>query len=466
MANDVATVMIARPNAANPTGPELHCLVVDDEANIRTTLGLCLETLGHEVREASSSEDAMQALADGRFDVAFVDIRLGTSSGLDLMTRLLAHSPRLKVIVITAYASVNLAVQAMGRGAIDFLCKPFTPEQVTAAVSRIAELQALEHNVGTLQDRTGTAGPEADFATASAAVQHAVTVARQAAPSQTPILIIGEVGTGMRVLGRAIHGWSNRSDGPFRSINCTQRSPAYVDLALFGQSFVGDQPAQADRPSLIDEAEGGTLVVGHVEALSSHSQARLLRLIEKREYEVPGTFTVRACDVRVVATAAPSLEESGGPINADLLIALQRVSVALPPLRQRADDIPMLAQRYLAYVRQISGKTVLGFGADALELLRTYAWPGNLHELRDVVAKAVAQCNGPYVEPHHLPAVVRAVAGTVKGQLRIGDRVSLREMEEQHIRAILATAKSLQEAADILGIDPQALYRRRKQFGI
>ncbi len=466
MTQDTMQVTMGNLTSANSGAAVLRILVVDDEANIRSTVGLCLETLGHQVQEAASAEDALQAVGQQPFDVAFVDVRLGTSNGLDLMTRMLAFSPRLKIVIITAYASVGMAVQAMSRGATDFLCKPFTPEQVAAAVNRVAELRALEHNVGTLQDRAGTAGPEADFATASAALQQAVTVARHAAPSQTPILIIGESGTGMRVLARAIHGWSSRPDGPFRSIHCGEHSAAYVDLALFGQSMVGENAVLSGRPSLMDECEGGTLVVAHVEALTPRAQARLLRIMELGEYEIPGTFDTRKCDVRMVATAAPTLTGTHGPLAADLLAALQRVSITLPPLRARADDIPNLAQRYLAYLRQTNGKTVLGFGADALEVLKAYAWPGNLYELRQVVAEAVAQCDGPYVEPRHLAAKVKTVATTSKGNARAGDPISLRDLEEQHIRGILTSAKSLQEAAEILGLDQQALYRRRKQYGI
>ncbi len=327
MTQELSQKILSRPG--HP-GVSLRCLIIDDEADIRSTLGLCLETLGHQAIEADGADEAVRRLMEAPVDIAFVDVRLGTSSGLDLITQLLALSPGLKILVITAYASVAVAIQAMTRGAADLLCKPFTPDQVGDAVARMAELRTLEHNVGALQDRTGTAGPEADFATASAAVQQAVTTARQAAASPTPILIRGENGTGMRVLARAIHGWSNRQHKLCRVLLCSQNSPAYVDLALFGETVVGDKPVLADRPSLLDECEGGTLVIAHVEALSARSQAKLLRVVEKNEYELPGSSHTRACDVRIVATTAPATDP---PSASELLTSIGRVTIELPPLR-------------------------------------------------------------------------------------------------------------------------------------
>ena len=167
-----------------------------------------------------------------------------------------------------------------------------------------------------------------------------------------------------------------------------------------------------------------------------------------------------------VSSSLRVLAGAAGALAPDLRVALERLSITLPPLRQRVDDIPMLAQRYLAYARQTTGQAVLGISAAALEILKSYAWPGNLHELRRVMTEAVAACNGPYVEPEHLPALVRNVPPPVNLHPRAGDKVSLRELELQHIRAILGSTNSLQEAADILGLDPQALYRRRKQYRI
>ena len=206
-------------------------------------------------------EEAIAVAGRMPLDAAMVDLRLGTSNGLDLMTKLLALQPRLRIVIITAYGSVDVAVRAMARGATDFLCKPFTPDQVATTIGRLAALRDLEADVGILPDRWGTAGPEADFATTSGKLQEAILTLRRAAPTDAPILISGEAGAGKSVLARAIHSWGRRPEGPFLSIDCSARSAAFVDLAIFGDALAGEQIVTAPETPLLLKASGGTLLI-------------------------------------------------------------------------------------------------------------------------------------------------------------------------------------------------------------
>jgi len=442
-------------------GRALQILVVDDESVIRGPLAVCLETLGHQVLEASAVEEAITHANRVSLDVALVDLRLGSASGLDLMTQLLALHPRLKIIIITAYGSVDVAVRAMARGAADFLCKPFTPDQLAAAVARAAALRDLESDVGIASDSRGTAGPEADFATTDAALQEAILTARRIAPTSTPILISGAPGVGKTVLARAIHGWGRRPEGPFISIDCASRSAAYIDLALFGDAVVGGQSIKASDVPLLLKATGGTLLVKHVELLATSSQERLAHAIESRSLETRDAAKPAVCDCRIITTTLQTdMAVEQGPLSA----LLGRFHISVPPLGQRPRDIPMLAQRYIAFARQNGAKQVLGLSADAIEHLIAYSWPGNLRELHAVINEAFQEAESPYIESRHLRSSI--LNAHVRRRPQAGDRITLHELEAAHIREILALKKSLQESADILGLDPQALYRRRKQFGI
>lgn len=440
-------------------GRGFRVLVVDDEPTIRGPLGLCLETLGHEVKEAATCEEALGVAGQTALDVAMVDVRLGVASGLDLLARLLALQPRLKIIIITAYGSVDVAVRAMARGATDFLCKPFTPEQVAASVARAGALRELEADVGIAPDRSGTAGPSADFATSCAALEQAIATVRQIAPTGAPVVLCGESGTGKAVLARAIHGWSRNPDGPFASVDCRAHSPAFVELALFGDSPGTEHLGTPAWEPLVKQAAGGTLLIRGSDLLSKSAQDRLAHLAQSRGQRRSESATYSS-GFRIIATTTTVESFVSGP----LAMALGGVQVALPPLRERLDDIPMLAQRYLSFARQNSHSPVLGFAADAMDRMMGYSWPGNLRELHSVVEQAFAAARSAYIGAAELPDRIQKASAARRP--RAGDPIPLRELEAAHIREILANQQSLQAAAEVLGLDLQALYRRRKLYGL
>lgn len=440
----------------------LAVLVVDDEQNIRRSLTICLETEGHRVVAVANPDDAVEEARRRSFDMAFVDLRLGTENGMDLIPALLAGSPWMKIVVITSYATVDTAVEAMRRGAADYLPKPFTPAQVSAAVRKVAEVRALEQRVQGLQDALAEGGAAADLASASPVVQRAVNLARQVAKSDASVLIRGESGTGKGVLARAIHAWSDRAERPFSVISCPSLSAELLESELFGHVRGAFTGAARDNPGRIAASEGGTLLLDEIGDLPLPLQPKLLRFLQDREYERVGDAITRRADVRVIAATNLDLEEAvrAGRFREDLLYRLNVIQIDLPPLRQRAEDILPLAEKLLASLRR--QKNILGFTKEVAAALRNSAWPGNLRELRNVIERAVILCQGDRIGLEHLPSNLSPQSHPPT----VGDLVPLSQIEEEHIRRVLAAIPSLEEAARVLDLDPATLWRKRKKYGL
>jgi len=442
----------------------LNILIVDDELNIRKILSVCLETEGHTIVAVSNYQDALSENASRSFDAAFVDLRLGTYSGLNLIPALLAGSPWVKIIVITAYASIDTAVEAIKRGATDYIPKPFTPAQVKLAVQKIAELRSLEQRVDALQADLNRINPEVDMTTSSPVMQRAIELARQAAPTDAIVLLTGENGTGKSILARAIHGWSQRVNKPFAEISCPALSAELLESELFGHVKGAFTGAVRDHSGRIAFCEGGTLFLDEIGDLPLSVQPKLLRFIQEREYERLGDHVTRKADVRLIAATNANLEEAvkNHRFREDLFYRLNVIQIEIPPLRERPDDVVNLARRLITFFGRSNHRVSQRFTDDALQVLRRYSWPGNVRELRNVVERASILCNSESVGIEHLPEKLLNVEECPKP----GDLASLDTIEETHIRRVLASTKSLQEAADILGIDQATLWRRRKRYNI
>lgn len=450
--------------APGPRAAPLNVLVVDDEANIRKTLGVCLEADGHRVVAVGNFEDAVTEGSRRSFDLAFVDLRLGTANGLDLVSGLLAASPWLKIVVITAYASVDTAVEAMRRGAVDYIPKPFTPSQVALAVRKAADVRSMERKIAALEEDLGRAAPGADLSSDSPAMQRAISVARQVAPTEATVLLRGESGTGKTVMARAIHGWSRRASSPFAVISCPSLSAELLESELFGHVRGAFTGAVRDNPGRIAACEGGTLLLDEIGDLPLPLQPKLLRFLQDREYERVGDAATRKADVRLVAATNADLDAAvrAGRFREDLLYRLNVIQIEIPPLRERAEDIPGLAARLLAFYGRSHHRRFIGFTDEALAALKGHAWPGNIRELRNAVERASILCGSERIGVAHLPAAVSPRDVPPK----VGDPVRLDRIEEEHIRRVLAASRSLQEAAETLGIDQATLWRRRKQYGV
>ncbi|TNJ39313.1 sigma-54-dependent Fis family transcriptional regulator [Chlorobaculum thiosulfatiphilum] len=442
----------------------LNILIIDDEVNIRKTLGVFMESRGHKVSTASNAQSAMEEAARHRFDLALVDLRLGTESGLDLIPSMANAFPWMKLVVITAYATVETAVEAMKRGATDYITKPFDFNRLDHMIARIASFCEMEKRL-TPSSKTGERKTaELEIESREPSMQRALGLARQVAASEAVVLIRGMSGTGKTVLARSIHLMSKRAKGPFGVISCPTLSRELLESELFGHVKGAFTGALRDNPGRIAACEGGTLFFDEIGDLPLAIQPKLLRFIQEREYERVGDQHTRKADVRIIAATNTDLEEAvrEGRFREDLYYRLNVVPIELPSLAERPADIEPLALSLLAFFSAENRKSILGFSDEALAIFRSYPWPGNIRELRNVIERAVILCNASLIDVDLLPESLRAK----KTSLRLGDPVTLDIIEEQHIRKVLAETASLQEAATILGIDQATLWRKRKQLGI
>jgi NtrC-family two-component system response regulator AlgB len=486
-----------------PGVPPFDVLIVDDEPNIRRTLALQLEGRGHRVRTAGSVEEAMREAAGRRFDLALVDLRLGTGSGLELLSWLRSEDPALKTVVITAYASFETAVEAMKRGASDYLVKPFGPMELELAFEKVAELTRLERQVQVLEGNLALAGqadPDADLPSESAAMQAMLRLARQAAASDMRVLLRGESGTGKGVVARAIHQWSPRRERPFVVVPAPVLPAELLESELFGHTRGAFTGASRSNPGRVALAEGGTLLLDEIGDLPLALQPKLLRFIQDREYERVGDPAPRRADVRILAATNRDLELSvrEGRFREDLLYRLNVLTLEIPPLRERRDDIRPLAERFLDSFGREYHKPGLRLTAEAVRLLLAYPWPGNVRELRNAVERATMLAEGAEAligpelllskggapAPAPAPTVGRGdgaadagsaaagapaagdAAASEAAALELGDLAPLSAIEREHIRRVLGRTASLREAAAVLGIDQATLWRRRKQQGL
>ncbi|UJJ32005.1 sigma-54-dependent response regulator transcription factor AlgB [Halopseudomonas maritima] len=438
-------------------------LLVDDEPAILRTFRYCLEDEGYQVATASNGMQAESVLHSQVFDLCFLDLRLGEESGLDVMARMRAIAPWMRVVMVTAHSAVDTAVDAMQAGAADYLVKPCSPDQLRMSAAKQLEARQLAARLETLEEevRQTRVSPDSQ----SPAMMAVLETARQVAGTDANILILGESGTGKGELARLIHGWSRRAKKECVTINCPSLNAELMESELFGHTKGAFTGASESTMGRVNQADGGTLFLDEIGDFPLTLQPKLLRFIQDKEYERVGDPVTRRADVRILAATNLDLAEMAkeGRFREDLLYRLNVITLTLPPLRERTDDILALADRFLAAFVKDYARPACGFSDAAQNALLNHDWPGNIRELRNVIERASIICNEERVDVAHLGL---GVEGDDNAAPRVGANLSLDELEKAHIAAVLAASPTLEQAARTLGIDASTLYRKRKQFGL
>jgi two-component system, NtrC family, response regulator AlgB len=453
-----------RNNALEPPARDLRVLVIDDEKNVRTTLSICLEQMGCAVTTVGSAQAALEALARQHYDLAFLDVRLNRSSGLDLIPRILTESSGAMIVVMTAYATIDSAVEAMKRGAADYLAKPFSPTQIRHAVDRCLSRRDLTRQIHDLEVRLSEAVPEIDLDSDSPKVRTIIDMAVKASASDIAVMLRGESGTGKTVLARLIHNQSPRARAPFVVVNCPTLSEELLASELFGHARGAFTGAVRDQAGRVEMAEGGTLFLDEIGEISPSLQAKLLRFLEEKEFERIGENHTRRANVRIIAATNRNLEEqvAKGLFREDLLYRLNVIDLQLPPLRERPEDILRLARKFLGFFAKTQRRRLSELSPAAEAKLLNYSWPGNIRELRNAIERAVILWPAEVLEPEAFPAQ-NASLGTAEVP-QVGGNYSLEALEQEHIRRVLDKTSTMEEAAGILGIDVSTLWRKRKKY--
>ena len=440
----------------------LDVLVIDDEKNIRKTLRMCLEGLGCNVVEANDAAAARGAVARRHFDLAFLDLRLHESNGLTLLPELIAAAPDLDVIIVTAYATVQTAVEAIQRGARDYIGKPFTPAQIRQLVERVGARRRLERQVDDLKSQLDSATPEVTFETASPKMSAMLASLDKAAQHDVPVLLQGENGTGKTALARRVHLRSARAAKAFVVVNCPTLSEELLASELFGHARGAFTGAVKDQPGRVEAAEGGTLFLDEVGELPPTLQAKLLRFLQDKKFERIGESVTRQADVRIVAATNRDLaaEVKAGRFREDLYYRLNAFDVTIPPLRERREDLVALARRFAAFFARTSQRRAFELTPEAEQALCGYEWPGNIRELRNAIERAAILAPTERIGPELLP---ERIAGAAQRGPYLGGDFSFDEIEREHMLRVVDRHAKVEEAARVLGVDASTLWRKRKR---
>jgi len=451
-------------------------LVVDDERNMRMVVRMTLEEAGYRVLEAERADDAVTLVQDPDLDVVLSDLKMPGMSGEELISYCRRERPELPVIVMTAYGSIRSAIECIRAGAVNYVTKPFEPEDLELAVSAAVRLHDLLRENQQLHAAVSDARPRRRLVGNSPAMRRLLEEIDQVAPYRTTVLITGESGTGKEAVARRIHERGPRVDQPWVAINCSAIPYDLMESELFGHVKGAFTGALQNRLGRLEQANGGTLFLDEIGDLQPALQAKLLRVLQEREFSPVGTDRVHRVDVRVIAATNRDLNDmvQRGEFREDLLYRLDVYNIRVPALRDRGQDIPLLADTFLNQLRREMGKPVESFQREALEALAQYDWPGNVRELRNAVERSLLSCRGSHILPGDLPDRVReARSGPQTGsssQDTLGEEGIddwLQQAERRLIVEALGESNGVQvQAARRLGITERSLWHRMKKLDI
>ncbi|MBI5491059.1 MAG: sigma-54-dependent Fis family transcriptional regulator [Deltaproteobacteria bacterium] len=437
-------------------------LIVDDEQRVRESLGTFLRDKEHEVDLASGGDEALTLAAKNGYHMVILDIRMPGKDGITVLRELKSRQPDLPVLMITAYADVSDAVTAMRCGAYDYVIKPFDPEEIALAVQNVVSHNALVRENQLLRLKLAEREKFEELVGRSPAMRGAFDTIAAVADTNVAVLIVGESGTGKELLARTVHRRSPRAEGPFVVLNCGGLPELLLQAELFGYEPGAFEGATASHPGRLEKALGGTLLLDEVGELGARAQLDLLRAIDTRRYTRIGSPLELNADVRVVATTRSDLgaDVRAGRFREDLFYRLNVVTVALPSLRERREDISLLSNHFLQHYAQELGRPARSFSQEAEALLLTYEWRGNVRELANAIERAVAVGTTEIVQAADLPIEVASADLPSTGR-------TLQDIERRHIEAILAeTEWNITHSASTLGIDRVTLYNKIKRYGL
>lgn len=447
-------------------------LVTDDDELICHFFTTLLTAEGYQVTQALTGEEALIRLQEQPYDLLLVDVWMPGMSGLDVVRAVRPQYPDLPVVVMSGSASIETTIEAIHQGAFDYVSKPVNPEELLETVSRALAQRALHDQAKKkAKDSQGTQTTGMIIGRSPAMVNVYKSVAR-VAPTKSTVLIVGQSGTGKELIARAIHQHSPRARHPFVAVDCGALSETLLESELFGHVRGAFTGAVTEKKGVFEQAQGGTCFLDEIGDIGPSMQAKLLRVLQEEETKRVGGQQWLTVDARVIAATNKDLAVlvQKGTFRQDLYYRLKVVTIALPPLRERREDIPLLAHRFLNRYNRESGKTVTMISEEATEMLCAYSWPGNVRELENAVERAVALSNQPILMPTDLPTDVRN--GTVPNPAAtehsaFADTPTLEEIKKRYVLYVLEyTQGDVSRTAEILDVDRRSLYRMLDRYGI
>lgn len=434
-------------------------LVVDDEPNILKTLKIGLEAINLKVEGFLNPVNALDSIEDGKYDIAFIDLMMQPIDGMQLLKDIRQKSPSTTSVIITAHGSIDSAVEAIKSGAFDFLQKPFDLKELQLFAEKVLDHHKLQKEIRSLKKQLQDIQSETKIITRNPQMIQQLELSRQVADSMLTVLIEGESGTGKEMVAQYIHTNSDRREKQFVKVDCAALAENLLESELFGHVKGAFTGALKDREGRFEVADGGTIFLDEVADIPPSSQVKLLRFLQHREFERVGDNVTRKVNVRVIAATNRKLSDAlkEGSFREDLYYRLNAVRISLSPLRERPEDILLLVHHF---TKRFTNNVDVDIDPEALKLLTSYPWLGNVRELENVMERAVLLAKHGKIEVSHLPPELKNPDSLKAGLL------SLEAMESLHITRVLRVVKDLDEAARVLGIDPATLWRKRKKYGI
>ncbi len=451
-------------------------LIVDDEQNMQAVMRIILQDAGYDVLIADSGEAGLGQLHNPNLDVVLSDLNMPGMGGEVFVARCRKERPDVPVIIITAHGTIRSAVASINAGAADYLTKPFEPEELEIAAHNAIKLRDILRENQQLKAAVNQSLSGKRLLGIGPQARHITEEINRVAPYKTNILITGESGTGKEIIARTIHELSPRTDGPWVALNCCAIPHDLMESELFGYVKGAFTGANKNRPGRLEQAQGGTLFLDEIGDLDLALQAKLLRVVQEREFSPLGSDQVRSIDVRFIAATNRDLKElvKDGKFREDLFYRLDVYNIVAPPLRDRKEDIPVLAEAFLHELAAETDKPVHGFSKEALQVLGNYAWPGNIRELRNAIERSVLSCKGQTIDVPDLPHTILTGAGQAPMQATVTEPLGdknldnwLADVERRAILDALAHSNGVQaQAARRLGINERSLWHRIKKLGI